>query len=204
MGHRRPARFRAFCRPTTGPDGRFLINRIPYYEWMRPGSKGPSGLSFTVSHPGLSPGRNRSSRAAAECHRNAAGWLSGHGHGDGSASRDDLPPAPWCVAERLGEYSETPAIHRRRRTLRDGVARGSLQLFRQSQQTASVSRSPIESAVAGQKLELPPFKLINGGFIAGQVVNASTGQPIAVTDDGQPIVIGLFGPSQPLGKAVSP
>ena len=28
--------------------------------------------------------RTRSSRAAAECHRNAAGWLSSHGHGNGS------------------------------------------------------------------------------------------------------------------------
>ena len=36
--------------------------------------------------------------------------------------------------------------------------------------------------LAGKKLELPPFKLIDGGFIAGQVINASTGQPITVTD----------------------
>ena len=30
---------------TTGPDGRFQIRRIPYYEWIRPGSKDPSGSS---------------------------------------------------------------------------------------------------------------------------------------------------------------
>ena len=36
--------------------------------------------------------------------------------------------------------------------------------------------------LAGEKLELPPFKLIDGGFISGQVVNTSTGQSIAVTD----------------------
>ena len=58
--------------------------------------------------------------------------------------------------------------------------------------------------LAGQKVELPPFTLINGGFIAGQVVNASTGQPITATEQGRPIEIGLLGPSHPLGKVVSP
>src|SRR5262249_2908345 len=37
---------------TTGPDGRFLISRIPHYEWLRGGSTDRSGLTFTISHPG--------------------------------------------------------------------------------------------------------------------------------------------------------
>lgn len=58
--------------------------------------------------------------------------------------------------------------------------------------------------LADNKLELPPIRLTNGGFIAGKVVNASTGKSIAVTEAGEPIVISLFGPSRPLGKAAWP
>ncbi len=36
---------------TTGPDGRFLITRIPYYEWIHPGAANGHGLTFTVAHP---------------------------------------------------------------------------------------------------------------------------------------------------------
>ena len=51
---------------------------------------------------------------------------------------------------------------------------------------------------------MPPLTLIDGGFIAGRVVNASTGEPIAANEQGRPIEIGLLGPSQPLGKVVAP
>ena len=51
--------------------------------------------------------------------------------------------------------------------------------------------------LAGEKVELPPFKLIGGGFISGQVVNTVTGQPVSVSESGEPIMLGLFGPSQP-------
>jgi hypothetical protein len=58
--------------------------------------------------------------------------------------------------------------------------------------------------LAGGKVELPPFSLSKGGFISGQVVNARTGRPIAMTERGEPIAIGFFGPSLPLGKVISP
>ncbi len=151
----------------------------------------------------LSPGGNRSSRAAEECHRDAAGWLSGHGHRDGQRHGTDLPPAPWCWRNDTSEYRETPAST-------DAAGRFEMVLPEDRYNFCVRAKDRVCIAItdreclAGQKLELPPFKLINGGFITGQVVNASTGQPIAVTDRGEPIVIGLLGPSQPLGKAVSP
>ena len=58
--------------------------------------------------------------------------------------------------------------------------------------------------LAGEKVELPPFKLIGGGFISGQVVNTATGQSVSVSESGEPIMLGLFGPSQPAGPVVSP
>ena len=58
--------------------------------------------------------------------------------------------------------------------------------------------------LAGEKVELPPFKLIGGGFISGQVVNTVTGESVSVSESGEPIMLGLFGPSQPAGPVISP
>ena len=59
--------------------------------------------------------------------------------------------------------------------------------------------------LAGEKIELPAFKLIGGGFISGQVVNTATGESVTVSENGKgPIMLGLYGPSQPPGRAISP
>src|SRR6185436_1828122 len=58
--------------------------------------------------------------------------------------------------------------------------------------------------LAGEKVELPSFKLIGGGFISGQVVNTVTGKSVTVSEFGGPIMLGLFGPSQPAGPVVAP
>ena len=57
---------------------------------------------------------------------------------------------------------------------------------------------------AGAKVELPSFTLIGGGFITGQVVNTTTGQPVFVSESGKLITLSLFGPSQPAGPVISP
>ncbi len=48
------------------------------------------------------------------------------------------------------------------------------------------------------------LELQEGGFIAGQVTNTATGQPVSTSDQGGPITIGLFGPSEPGGRVISP
>jgi beta-lactamase regulating signal transducer with metallopeptidase domain len=58
--------------------------------------------------------------------------------------------------------------------------------------------------LVGAKVELPPFTLIAGGFISGRVVNTVTGQPVTVTEQGAPLMLGLFGPSQSQGFATAP
>ena len=57
---------------------------------------------------------------------------------------------------------------------------------------------------AGQTVELPRITLIDGGFISGRVINSKTGESETVGEDRAPIAIGLIGPSQPLGRAISP
>src|SRR5262249_7096907 len=56
--------------------------------------------------------------------------------------------------------------------------------------------------LAGEKVELPPLTLTGGGFITGQVVNTVTGEPVTVSENGGPIMLGLYGPSQPAGGGV--
>src|SRR5207249_4730132 len=58
--------------------------------------------------------------------------------------------------------------------------------------------------LAGEKVALPQFKLVVGGFISGQVVNTVTGQSVSISESGTPIMLGLFGPSQPTGPVISP
>jgi len=58
--------------------------------------------------------------------------------------------------------------------------------------------------LAGEKVELPAFTLIGGGFISGQVVNTASGASVTVSEFGGPIMLGLLGPSQPPGRAISP
>ena len=48
------------------------------------------------------------------------------------------------------------------------------------------------------------LELQQGGFIAGQVTNTATDQPVSTSDQGHPITIGLFGPSEPGGRVISP
>ena len=57
--------------------------------------------------------------------------------------------------------------------------------------------------LAGKPVELPPFKLIEGGFISGKVVNTATRRPVSISDSGQPIQLAFFGPSRPAGSTFS-
>jgi beta-lactamase regulating signal transducer with metallopeptidase domain/5-hydroxyisourate hydrolase-like protein (transthyretin family) len=58
--------------------------------------------------------------------------------------------------------------------------------------------------LAGEKVTLPPLKLIAGGFISGRVINTASGGPVVKGDGGGPVAIGLYGPSQPKGRVMSP
>ena len=55
--------------------------------------------------------------------------------------------------------------------------------------------------LASEKVELPQFTLVAGGFISGQVVNTVTGQSVSVSEKGEPILLGVIGPSQPFQRA---
>ena len=60
------------------------------------------------------------------------------------------------------------------------------------------------NCLSGEKLELPEMKLIAGGLISGNVVNTVTGEMVHVSDNGDTLMLGLIGPSQPKGPVISP
>ena len=57
---------------------------------------------------------------------------------------------------------------------------------------------------AGEKVELPRLELIGGGFISGQAIDTTTGRSVSVTDAGEPVTLGLYGPAQPQGAVTAP
>ena len=58
--------------------------------------------------------------------------------------------------------------------------------------------------LAGEKLDLTEFQLIEGGFITGQVVNTVTAETVNVSERGDTMMLGLYGPSQPYAGVISP
>jgi hypothetical protein len=107
------------------------------------------------------------------------------------------------IAERLGDYSETSVSTDAHGRFEIALPEDRYNFSVRAKDRVCVAVTDRE-CVAGEKLELPPFHLIGGGFIVGQVMNAKTGEAIAFTDAGKPIAVGLIGPSQPLGKVISP
>ena len=58
--------------------------------------------------------------------------------------------------------------------------------------------------LAGEKLELSKFRLIEGGFITGNVVNTATAEMVNISERGDTLMLGLYGPSQPYAGVISP
>jgi beta-lactamase regulating signal transducer with metallopeptidase domain len=187
---------------TTGPDGRFLITRVPYYEWLRAGSSDRSHLTFTVSHPGYP----ETGFEVRELPRNVTITLPVGCRVTGTVT-DGVTGRPAAgalvIAERLGQYSTTPAST-------DAAGRFEMALPEDRYNFSVWAKDRVcialtdRECLSGETLALPPFTLIRGGFISGRVVDTSTGQALTIGNGGEPIALGLIGPSQPLGKAISP
>ena len=186
---------------TTGPDGRFLINRIPHYEWLRAASA-HRPLTFTVSHRDFP----ETQIAVRELPKNVSIAMPIGCRVTGTVTdRITGRPAAGAVvlAERLGEHSETPASTDATGRFEMSLAEDHYNFCVRAKDRVCMALTDRE-CIAGEDLELPPFVLIGGGFISGRVKNARTGEAISLSDGGEPIFLGLLGPSQPLGKGISP
>ena len=111
-------------------------------------------------------------------------------------------PAAGAVitARRVDEWGESFAASDAAGRFRLVVPEGRYDFLAEAKDRVCIAVTGRE-CLAGEKVELPPFKLIGGGFISGQVVNTVTGESVSVSESGKPIMLGLFGPSQPAGRS---
>ena len=130
-----------------------------------------------------------------KCRRHSPHWLSG----DGTVT--DCSPETrrgGCDhGPRFDVWGESVAATDAAGHFRLVVPEGSYDFLAEAKERVSIAVTGREY-LAGEKLGLPAFKLIGGGFISGQVVNTATGVGLRLRD-GEPIMLGLFGPSQPPG-----
>jgi len=185
---------------TTDAEGRFRFKNLPVYL-TRNGKA--FGTYFQVTHPD-SPGTSGSADALPAdvvVTLPAACLVTGRVI-DGVTGQ---PAAGVLItAERVDETGgREVAASGADGKFRIAVAEGRYHVLAEAVDRVCVAATDQE-CVIGKNVELPPFRLIRGGLFSGQVINTATGKPVAVTEDGAAVAIGLYGPSQPYGRVISP
>ena len=180
-------------------EGRFEITRIPDFKKAFGRS---TETSFTISHPDYPITDLRVSELPVDVKIALADGCRVTGTVTDKVTGKPAAGA-LVLAEGIDAHSETPVSTDAAGHFRMMLAEGRYSFLVQARERVCLAVTDRE-CLDGKQLELPPLALIAGGFISGQVVNTKTGQPIAVSDRGEPIMIGLYGPSQPKGKVISP
>jgi hypothetical protein len=189
--------FRGILSTTTDTSGRFALDKLMVFE-----SRGAAvfGVSFSVVHPDYPETTGKTSALPADVVVTlpkgciVAGTVIDNVTGkpaDGAlvtAEPCELESQAFAITDANGHY-------------RIVVPEGRYNFLAEAKDRVCVA-VPDQECLAGANVEPPALRLIDGGFISGQVVNAVTGQPIAISDGGEPITIGLWGPSQPRGRVV--
>jgi beta-lactamase regulating signal transducer with metallopeptidase domain len=186
---------------TTGDDGRFAIDNVTIIGVREPGVR-VQGVNFEVSHPDYVQGIGGTASLAEE----AAFTLEDGCVVAGSIvdSKTGQPALGAVVTlQRLDAGAEAVAVSNRFGRYRAVVPEGRYNVLAEAKERTCVAITDQE-CLLGDKVEIPPLRLIAGGTISGHVLNGTTRQPIVLSDQGQPIVIGLYGPSHPNRNVISP
>ena len=183
---------------TTGADGRFTIDRLT----AKAAGAAPRNISFRVFHPDYPETTTQVGKLPTEVEVKLQ-----HGCTLTGTILDEVTgkPAisPVATIQRLDTWGEFFAACDATGHFRIAVPEGRYNILVAAENRVCVALTDRECQ-AGQTVELPRFTLINGGFISGRVINSKTGESETVGEDTAPIAIGLIGPSQPLGGAISP
>jgi len=188
-----------FLSATTDTAGRFKFNNLGAYKW--PGGKSVP-TSFTVQHPDYPVTTGEASALPADVVVTLpTGCLVTGTVTDGVTGQ----PAKGAIitARRADEWGESFVVTDATGRFRLAVPEGRYDFLAEAKDRVCVAVTGRE-CLAGEKIALPPFKLTGGGFIAGRVINTRTGEPVTVADNGTEIMLGLIGPSLPLGKVIAP
>jgi beta-lactamase regulating signal transducer with metallopeptidase domain/5-hydroxyisourate hydrolase-like protein (transthyretin family) len=186
---------------TTAADGRFTLEKLPVVT-LRDGSQ--LGTSYFVIHPDYPETAGDLSKLPAEVTITMPDGCTVTGHATDSvqgrpSANALITSQPLARSGWRESYASTDAAGRFRMVLPEGR----YTFLAESSDRISAAITDRE-CTAGAKLELPPIKLTAGGLISGQVVDTSTGEPVSISQWGQPITLGLYGPSRPPGRVISP
>jgi beta-lactamase regulating signal transducer with metallopeptidase domain len=183
---------------TTDADGKFTIERLR--AWHDAGAIG--GINFRVVHPDYPP-----TIVLVKALPGTANIALAKGCVLTGKVVDRVTGQPGAgatvIAEPVDNVERVVAACDAAGQFRLVVPERRFNIWVEAENRVSTALTDRE-CLAGETLELPPFNLVNGGFISGRVINTKSGQPVTAADDGQPITIGLYGPSQPLGRVISP
>ena len=182
---------------TTDSNGRFRIDKMPVHK-SRDGTEW--GTNFTVLHPNHPDTAGNASALSADVVVTLpAGCVVTGTVKDGISGQ---PADRAIITARGGDpWSESFVVTDSGGRFRLVVREGRYDFMAEAKDRVCIALTDRECLV-GEKVELPPFQLIAGGFISGQVINTVTSMPVTDSESGEPVMLGLFGPSQPAGRVI--
>ena len=180
----------------TDPDGRFSIDGVAL------NTDSPPNLRFDVAHPDYPIQSFRVSDALE-----GFGWKLADGCIVKGTVTDSVTGGP---AAGVVVTAESVVGFERIFATTDAQGRYSMILMEDTYNFSAVAKERVSVAITNKDClgkevkDMPPLSLIEGGFIAGRVVNAKSGKPITVGNGGEPIELGFHGPSYPARKPTLP
>jgi beta-lactamase regulating signal transducer with metallopeptidase domain/5-hydroxyisourate hydrolase-like protein (transthyretin family) len=189
----------ALLSATTDAEGRFKLDNLGVNKW--PDGK-PVTTSFNVQHPDYIETRGEARTLPADVVITLPAGCVVTGTVIDSVTGQPTSGA-MITARRVDKWNESFFATDAAGRFRLVIPEGRYDFLADAKDRVCVAVTGRE-CLAGEEVGLPEFKLIGGGFISGQVVNTVTGESVTVSEFGGPIMLGLFGPSQPAGPVISP
>jgi len=184
---------------TTDAEGRFELDNLGVNKW-------PDGSAVSTNFTVLHPDHPETSGKADSLPADVVVTLPRGCHVTGTVAdivTGQRAAGAVVAARRLDEWGESFVATDATGRFRFVLPEGRYDFLADAMERVCIAVTDRECQ-AGEKVELPAFKLIGGGFISGQVINTVTGEPVTVSEFGGPIMLGLLGPSQPSGRAIAP